>query len=258
MLLTIDVGNTNILFGIFTGQQLAAHWRISTPKYQTGDELGLAFTGLLSLAGYSPGQIKAIIFSSVVPALSGPVQRMCLKYFNLEPLAVSAKLDLGLKICYHNPQEIGADRLATAAAGYHKYGRPLIIVDFGTATTFDVINAKGEYLGGCICPGVNLSAEGLFRHTAKLPRVDVVRPAQVIGQDTVTSMQSGLFYGYVAMADGLIGYMEQELGCRPHVVATGGLASLVGESSSKIKTIEPWLILEGLRLIYDRNRPQTA
>ena len=255
MLLTIDVGNTNILFGIFAGSQLTNHWRIGTHKYQTEDELGLVFTGLLNSAGCPAGQIRAIVASSVVPPLSDPLLQMCRRYFNLSPLLVSAELDLGLEICYDNPREVGADRLATAAAGYHKYGGPLIVVDFGTATTFDVIDSQGKYLGGCICSGINTSAEALYRYTAKLPRIEILRPAKVIGLNTVASMQSGLFYGYTAMVDGLIGYIEQELGQPASVVATGGLAPLLGESSAKIKAIEPWLILEGLRLIYERNRP---
>jgi type III pantothenate kinase len=254
MLLTIDLGNTNIVIGIFSGQQLVDHWRISTRYPQTDDELGGMFQQLLSVKVDYASQIKAAIISSVVPPLTDSLVSMCQRYFRVKPLLVDSALDLGLSVCIDNPQEIGADRLVNAVAAYERYGGPLIIVDFGTATTFCVISSKGEYLGGCITPGVNISAQALYRYTAQLPKVEIVKPEKVIGKNTVASMQSGLFYSSISLVDGMIERIGAELGGIPKVVATGGLAERIGPYSKYIKEIDSWLTLQGLYSIYERNK----
>ncbi len=254
MLLTIDLGNTTTVIGVFSGQDMVEHWRISTRWPQTADELGVMFRQLLALKSCDASQINAAIISSVVPPLTDSLTKMCEQYFNVSPLLVDSSLELGVSICCDNPKEVGADRLVNAVAAYERYGGPLIIVDFGTATTFCVISEEGEYLGGCITPGVSISAQALYRHTAQLPKVDVVKPKQIIGKDTITSMQSGLFYGAISLVDGMIERIGTELGGIPQVVATGGLAERIGPHSKYIKEIDPWLTLQGLRIIYERNR----
>ena len=252
MLLAIDLGNTTTVIGVFADQELVEHWRISTRWPQTADELGVMFKQLLASCA---SQIGSAIISSVVPPLTDSLVTMCERYFKVKPLLVDSALDLGLTVCCDKPPEVGADRLVNAVAAYERYGGPLIIVDFGTATTFCVISSKGEYLGGCIAPGVDVSAQALYRYTAKLPKVKVVRPQKVIGKNTVTSMQSGLFYGCISLVDGMIERIGAELGGIPHVVATGGLAEQIAPYSKHIKDVDPWLTLQGLRSIYERNRP---
>ncbi|MBI5789226.1 MAG: type III pantothenate kinase [Candidatus Schekmanbacteria bacterium] len=252
MLLAIDLGNTNIVIGVYRDDQLLHHWRISTQKWETADEFGISFRNLLAMEQIDRKQIKDIIIASVVPPLQEALIQMAQVHFDLKPLVVSFDT-VKMPILYLNPQEVGADRLVNAVAGFRKYGGPLIIVDFGTATTFCVISAQGEYLGGCIVPGVNVSAEALYRYTAKLPRVEITKPAQVIGRTTISSIQSGLFYGNIALVEGMAARIRKELGQNATVIATGGLAQFIGPEIECIHKIEPWLTLEGMRYIWEEN-----
>lgn len=257
MLFTIDVGNTNVMLGVFNGDRIRACWRLATHSESTEDELGIVFASLLSQAGLEVKEITALAISSVVPPLMYSLTKMSRKYFSLEPLVISSDLDTGLNILYDNPREVGADRIVNAVAGYSLYGGPLIIVDFGTATTFCAISEKGDYLGGAIAPGIDISTEALFRRAAKLPRVELRKPGRVIGKDTITSMQSGIIYGFAGQVDGIVRRMAQELESPPLVVATGGMAGLLAEESETINRVSPFLTLEGLRLIYRRHSSRT-
>jgi len=261
LLLAVDIGNTNICLGVFKDKKLLHSWRLVTNKETTSDEYGLKILTLLEHAHLQTKMIKNTIVSSVVPPLTPALIELSRKYFHCEPLVVTAETKTALKIVYPNPQEIGADRIVNAVAGYHLFGGPLIIVDFGTATTFDCITQKGEYLGGAIAPGIAISADALYTHTAKLPKVEIMRPTRVIGRSTVESMQSGLFYGYVGLVEELIHRCQNELsvavGFSPpkvKVIATGGLAKLIASETKLIKEVIPNLTLEGLRLIWNYNR----
>lgn len=250
MLLAIDIGNTNIVWGIFEGSTLLAHWRLATDPKTTADEYGVLCLNLLMRSGRVPEQITGAIISSVVPALTGTFESVVETYFHRTPLLVSADMDLGLRLKYTNPKEIGSDRIVNAAAAYHKYRRDLIIVDFGTATTFCALTKEGEYLGGVIAPGLGISAEALFARAAKLSKVELARPKTVIGTDTAGSIQSGLLFGYAGLVDALVRRMEQELGRTCYVIATGGLAAVIAPETTSIQKIEPLLTLEGLELLY--------
>jgi type III pantothenate kinase len=253
MLLVIDVGNSNTSLGVYQGTELVAHWRLTTARNRTVDEYGVHARNLFQLAGLDFKAIGAIAIASVVPPLNYTLRRMAEVYFQLTPLFVDHTIDTGLLILYEPASDVGADRIVDAVAAIHKYGAPCIIVDFGTATTFNAINESGEYLGGVITPGIMISADALFERTAKLPRVDIKRPKKVIGSSTVTAMQSGLYHGYVGLVDGVLRKMIDEAGTKPRVIATGGLASLIATGSALIELVDDTLTLEGLRLVYERS-----
>ncbi len=252
MLLVIDIGNTNVVLGVYDGAALKAHWRLATDAKTTSDEYGILLTNLLESAGLQPAGISAAIMSSVVPALTSTFDTLIQQYFHHRPLVVTAETDTGLSLRYANPREIGSDRLVNAAAAYHKYRRDLIIVDFGTATTFCVVTKEAEYLGGVIAPGLGISAEALFAKAAKLSKVELIRPKTVIGTDTASSIQSGLLFGYAGLVDALVHRIERETGRSAYVIATGGLSTVIAPETATIQKIEPLLTLEGLVLLYRR------
>lgn len=255
MLLAIDIGNTNIVWGVFDGDRLVADWRIGTDHSKTTDEYAILLLDLLRVEGISPDRVDGVILSSVVPPLTPLFEELAETYFHRLPLNVSAEMETGLIIKYTNPREVGSDRIVNAAAAYRRYGGPLIIVDFGTATTFCAVTADGEYLGGAIAPGLRISAEALYARTAKLPKIELARPKSAIGQDTVASMQAGLVFGYAGLVDELVRRIQQELGRDCFVLATGGLAGLIAPESRSIREVRPQLTLEGLALLYALNRP---
>jgi type III pantothenate kinase len=252
MLLVIDAGNTNTSLGVYRGQDLLAHWRLTTNPSRTVDEYGVLARNLFELAQMDFKAIDAIAIASVVPPLNYTLRRMAEVYFNLTPLFIDHTTDTGLRILYQPPSDVGADRIVDAVAAVEKYGAPCIVVDFGTATTFNAINAQGEYLGGVITPGIMISSEALFARTAKLPRVDIRRPHKVVGSSTVEAMQSGLYYGYAGLVDGVLERMREELQGQPRIIATGGLAPLIATASKFIEKVDDTLTLEGLRLIHAR------
>ncbi len=257
MLLAIDVGNSNIVLGVFDGAALIQSWRLQTLRERTSDELGLLVDGLFAHAAIGRGQVHGIIIASVVPPLTGTTAAMVERYFERTPLIVDPARNSGMPIRYENPAEVGADRIVNAIAAYERFGRgsnlPLIVCDFGTATTLDAVSAAGEYLGGAICPGVTISADALFQRAARLPRIDVRKPATVVGRTTVGAMESGLFYGYVGMVEGLVRRMTDELGGKALCVATGGLASVIAPETPLIDHVDPDLTLQGLKIVWDRN-----
>jgi type III pantothenate kinase len=253
MLLVFDVGNTNIVLGIYKDDVLVTHWRVMTDRDKTTDEYGMLLQSLIASRGIAREDIKAIIISCVVPPVVPTLAMMCKSYFHIEPLFVGPDIKLGMPIQYDNPREVGADRIVNAVAAYAKYNRSLIVIDFGTATTFDYISSEGEYRGGAIAPGISISSEALFQKASKLPRVEFINPQRVVGKDTVSSMQSGLVYGYIGLVDGLVNRMKKEVLSNPHVVATGGLAPLISAHSETIDEVDELLTLKGLKIIYDRN-----
>jgi len=254
MLLVIDIGNSNTVLGLYDGETLIRNWRITTDKTRTADEYAIVIDRLFGLSGQSFAEVGDVIISCVVPPVLETFVQLCRSCFNQEPQVVGPGIRTGMPILYDNPKEVGADRIVNAVAAYEKYHRALIVVDFGTATTFDCISARGEYLGGAIAPGVAISAEALFMRASKLPRVDICRPPQVIAKNTVNSMQAGIFYGYVGLVDGIVARMHRELGQTALVVATGGLAPLVAADSQGIDEVEPMLTLEGLKIIHHLNK----
>jgi type III pantothenate kinase len=254
MLLVIDIGNTNTSLGVFDGEALVTHWRLTTARSRTVDEWGVHARNLFSLADLDVQSIDGITIASVVPPLNFTLKQMAEVYFHLTPLFIDHTIDTGVPILYQPASDVGADRIVDAVAAIHKYGAPCIVVDFGTATTFDAINEKGEYVGGLITPGITISSEALFQHAAKLPRVEIKRPAKVIGSATVEAMQSGLYHGYAGLVDGILKKMIEEMGGSPTVIATGGLAPLIAKGSDFIKLVDETLTLEGLRLVYQRQK----
>lgn len=252
----IDIGNTNTVLGIYEGQNLKHNWRLETKTRQSADEYGILARNLFALCGVKSEKISDIVIASVVPTLNSTLQNMSIKYFKIDPLFVEPGVKTGMPILYDNPSDVGADRIVNAVAAFDKYGGPCIVVDFGTATTFDAISKNGEYLGGIISPGPTISAEALFMSTARLPRVEVKIPSKVIGTSTVSSIQSGLYYGYIGLVDGVLEKMVETLeSSTVTVVATGGQAAIFGAATKYIHQVDSHLTLEGLRLIYQRNQP---
>jgi type III pantothenate kinase len=254
MLLTIDVGNTNTVLGVFRGEELIAHWRLTTARMQTVDEYGVLTRNLFTLKELDPKEVRGVIISSVVPPMNWTLAEMSKLYFQQRAMFVEAGVKTGMPVLVDNPLEVGADRIVNGVAAFHKYGGPCIVVDFGTAITFDAISEKGEYLGGVIAPGLGISSEALFARASKLPRVEIKDPGKVIGTNTVTHMQAGLYYGAVDMVDGMLTRIKAELGVKAKVIATGGQAKMVAKASKHIEEIDDFLTLDGLRIIWDKNQ----
>ena len=255
MLLVFDVGNTNMVLGIYKDNELIKDWRINTDKEKTSDEYGILISSLFKYEDIEMSEIKDVIISSVVPNVMHSLENFCIKYCNKQPLVVGPGIKTGLNIKYDNPKQVGADRIVNAVAGIEKYGYPLILVDFGTATTFCAISERGEYLGGTIAPGIKISSEALFQRASKLPRVELLKPGTTICKSTVTAMQSGIIYGYVGLVDKIISMMKDELNCEGiKVVATGGLANLIASETDSIDNVDKFLTLEGLKAIYEKNK----
>jgi type III pantothenate kinase len=254
MFLAVDVGNTNISLGVYQGETLEGAWRLGTVQERMPDEYGLQFMGLLQHAGYEPEQITGCALASVVPPLTPGILQALNVYLGVEPLTVDAGVKTGVRIRYEDPKAVGADRVADAVAVMTHYGAPACVVDFGTATTFNAIAEGGDYLGGAIAPGIRIAADALYHMTAKLTRVDLVRPPSVIGRNTVHAMQSGMIFGYVGLVEGMVARFKRELGSEMKVVATGGLAPIIAQETDVLEHVEPWLTLEGLRLIWELNQ----
>lgn len=254
MILALDVGNTNITIGVFSNGELGRHWRLRTVHDQTADEWGVLLRNLFFLGDLSLDEIDGIIIASVVPPLDSTLAAMSRQYFHREPMFVTSETDTGLHILYDNPREVGADRIVNSVAAFHRYGGPCVVVDLGTAITFDAVSANAEYLGGVICPGIGMSVQGLFSRTARLPLVDFLEPKLLIGTNTVTSMQSGLYYGVIGMIDGILERMIDTLGPDTKTIATGGQSELIIAGSRRLKANDPDLTLEGLQLIWQRNQ----
>lgn len=258
MLLVIDAGNTNTSLGVFEGDRLVYRWRLTTERSRTVDEYGVQARNLFALAGLDFKAIDAIAIASVVPQLNHTLKRMAEAYFQISPFFIDHTSDTGLTILYDPPSDVGADRIVDAVAAIHKYGAPCVVVDFGTATNFEVIDEVGRYLGGVLTPGISISSDALFARAARLPRVAIEKPQKVIGTSTVSAIQSGLYYGYAGLVDGILRRMIEELGRKPRVIATGGLAPLIATASEYIEIVDRTLTLDGLRLVYERNKTHAS
>ncbi|MEH7126242.1 type III pantothenate kinase [Bacillus sp. JJ1532] len=253
MIFVFDIGNTNMVLGVYDGDELKYHWRIETNRHKTEDEYGIVIKSLFEHVNLTFADINGIIISSVVPPIMTALERMCEKYFHIKPLIVGPGIKTGLNIKYENPREVGADRIVNAVAAIHDYGSPLIIVDFGTATTYCYINEKKQYMGGAIAPGIGISTEALYSRAAKLPRIEIARPEGIIGKNTVSAMQAGILFGYVGQVEGIVKRIKEQAKESPTVIATGGLAGLIAKESAAIDIVDPFLTLKGLQLIYKRN-----
>lgn len=253
LIFVFDVGNTNTVLGVYKGEELKFHWRVETHRNRTEDEFGMIIKSLFEHAGLKFSDIDGIIISSVVPPIMFALERMCQKYFHIKPIVVGPGVKTGLDIKYENPKEVGADRIVNAVAAIHEYGSPLIIVDFGTATTYCYVNELRQYMGGAIAPGVGISTEALYSRAAKLPRIEITRPDGIIGKNTISAMQAGIVYGYVGQVEGIVKRMMDQSKQKPTVIATGGLSGLIAQESNMIDIVDPLLTLKGLQLIYKRN-----
>ena len=256
MLLVFDIGNSNIVLGTYEGKKLLRHWRISTDRQKTGDEYGMLINNLFRFQGIRMSDVTAIIISSVVPPLVVPLAKMCERYFRLRPLIVGPGIKTGIKLKYENPREIGADRIVNSVGAYEQFGGPLIVVDIGTATTFDIVAGNGDYLGGVIAPGIGISSEALFQRAAQLPRVALVTPRTIICRNTVTAMQAGVIFGFVGQIDEIVRRIKAEMREDMRVIATGGLAKMISRESKTIDKVDNFLTLTGLRVLYERNQPE--
>ena len=257
MIFVLDVGNTNTVIGVYEKDELKHHWRIETSRNKTEDEFGMLIKALLEHVELTFEDFDGIIISSVVPPIMAALERMCIKYFGTNPIVVGPGIKTGLNIKYDNPREVGADRIVNAVAAIEEYDGPLIIVDFGTATTYCYINEHKQYMGGAIAPGIGISTEALYSRAAKLPRIEIVKPEAIVGKSTVAAMQAGILYGYVGQVDGIVSRMKAESSVEPKVIATGGLSALIASESNVIDVVDPFLTLKGLKLIYHRNKEQT-
>ena len=256
MLLVFDIGNSNIVLGTYEGKKLLRHWRISTDRQKTGDEYGMLINNLFRFQGIRMSDVTAIIISSVVPPLVVPLAKMCERYFRLRPLIVGPGIKTGIKLKYENPREIGADRIVNSVGAYEQFGGPLIVVDIGTATTFDIVAENGDYLGGVIAPGIGISSEALFQRAAQLPRVALVTPRTIICRNTVTAMQAGVIFGFVGQIDEIVRRIKAEMREDMRVIATGGMAKMISRESKTIDKVDNFLTLTGLRVLYERNQPE--
>ena len=257
MILTLDIGNSNIKTALFEGEEMAHYWRISTSLSKTSDEYGILLMNMFAHEGVKPEEVEGIVISSVVPTINFTIEHMCQNYFHMQPMMVAPGIKTGINIKYENPRELGSDRIANAVAAYAQYGGPCIFIDFGTATTFGVVDENGSFLGGSIFPGIKVASEALVSGTAKLPRFAIERPESVIGRTTLTNLQSGMYYGYVGLVKHIVQKMKQELGRQDAiVVATGGMALLISEESKVIDKLDGLLTLKGLRMIYERNKAE--